>query len=1022
MPRKLKFKTKVKRFHKKYGKYFLKIGLPVLTIFSLVVPVFFVQALIVDETKVTYVTKPFKLSPANGYRDIGGQPTGAGSWNSSGKPGDYPESSCLPILATVKHTDANTGDVIMAMNYDYKHNGNPTDVVGFDHLEKVTTAATTVTNLNQLNFSLADFTAATSFKSAGADINAQVSGPYGGDGSLAENPAVAVNDTKRHYDVLLYNVPRDTEVYVLLCARLGPDSGEFPGGSMQVGAGNGHSNINPGDILLLPSITINGTVTSGTATSDQWTYTVNPAIGGQATYSSSSSHTISNISPDGRYAISASGPFGYTLTGISGTNCEAVGLTASTTVRAGDPAVDGICNFTFAPVSPNLTVTPTIINDDGGPATTADLALLIDGGGADFDTLTALAPGLHQVTPSITVPGYVRTIAGDCASDGSITLANGDNKICEVTFDDMPATLNVIKRVNNTYGGTKVSGDFMINVYQGGELPVSSFPGSLTAIAVDLNPGAYSVSEDAVSGYVGSLDDGCAGTIQNGEVRNCTITNSDIAPPPPGTGKVTVITNVTNNWGGLLAPADFTMEATGTPPVSLVSFPGVGASGQDVTFGLGPYNIFVSNRPDGYSLSMIGDDFNCVGNIAEGDIKTCTATFADVAGKLTVMVNVNGGTKNPGDFIVQITATNPSTSTFNGSGTGTLVQMNTGSYTAVANADGEYNMTSDNCSGSINLDENRTCTITETYNGSVTPPGPFVTTTGTINVVVNVTNDDGDNKVPGDFTVQVTAVNPSATTFSGSAGTAVTVDAGAYSVDALPVNVYAKNLSAECSGTIAAGETKNCTITEDDQLLIISDITTSTVSDTAVQVNWRTNHPATSRVVYGLVSVPNLPEFDQAGNYGYELSTTEDETLTETHSVIVTGLTPNTVYYLRPVSHGSPEVTGDEVSISTASTPVSSGGGTTYSSSYTSPSGGGSSAPPSTPAPVVIPLALAPQAVLGTKIEAPEEVAAPQAVLGFTTLPNTGGPSNVLAYAVFGLILQAAGIVAVKKASRLTKA
>src|SRR5207247_1404675 len=66
--------------------------------------------------------------------------------------------------------------------------------------------------------------------------------------------------------------------------------------------------------------------------------------------------------------------------------------------------------------------------------------------------------------------------------------------------------------------------------------------------------------------------------------------------------------------------------------------------------------------------------------------------------------------------------------------------------------------------------------------------------------------------------MKVTAGNPSQSSFAGSeSGTTVTVDAGSYSVDEDAVNGYTKTIGADCSGTIANGETKTCTITNDDQ-------------------------------------------------------------------------------------------------------------------------------------------------------------------------------------------------------------
>src|SRR2546421_7088065 len=66
--------------------------------------------------------------------------------------------------------------------------------------------------------------------------------------------------------------------------------------------------------------------------------------------------------------------------------------------------------------------------------------------------------------------------------------------------------------------------------------------------------------------------------------------------------------------------------------------------------------------------------------------------------------------------------------------------------------------------------------------------------------------------------VSATNVQPSAT-FPGAEapGTTVTLNAGSYSVNEAAVSGYTKTLGADCSGTIANGETKTCTITNDDQ-------------------------------------------------------------------------------------------------------------------------------------------------------------------------------------------------------------
>ena len=79
-------------------------------------------------------------------------------------------------------------------------------------------------------------------------------------------------------------------------------------------------------------------------------------------------------------------------------------------------------------------------------------------------------------------------------------------------------------------------------------------------------------------------------------------------------------------------------------------------------------------------------------------------------------------------------------------------------------------------------------------------------------------------------------------------------------------------------------------------------------NDASFTVTWKTNHSATSRVVYGTTSVNPV---GTAPNYGYPLSTVEDPTLVTSHSVTLTGLTEGATYYWRAVSSASPEVVGD---------------------------------------------------------------------------------------------------------------
>src|SRR5206468_12211193 len=108
---------------------------------------------------------------------------------------------------------------------------------------------------------------------------------------------------------------------------------------------------------------------------------------------------------------------------------------------------------------------------------------------------------------------------------------------------------------------------------------------------------------------------------------------------------------------------------------------------------------------------------------------------------------------------------------------------------------------------------------------------------GTLIVKKHVVAGSGGTKTASDFTLNVTGTNvlPSAS-FSGSeSGTTVTLNAGSYTVDENAVSGYVKTFGADCSGTIANGETKTCTITNSPQqaYVIVEKVVNKTHGGTA---------------------------------------------------------------------------------------------------------------------------------------------------------------------------------------------
>src|SRR5262249_2256459 len=116
------------------------------------------------------------------------------------------------------------------------------------------------------------------------------------------------------------------------------------------------------------------------------------------------------------------------------------------------------------------------------------------------------------------VNNYNQTTSGNCAGP----IAAGQTATCTVTNTAKPATLTVVKHVDNTQGGTASASDFTITVTGAGASP-STFPGSESGTPVTLQPGQqYSVTESGPTGYVESDSANCSGSLGPGGSATCT--------------------------------------------------------------------------------------------------------------------------------------------------------------------------------------------------------------------------------------------------------------------------------------------------------------------------------------------------------------------------------------------------------------------------------------------------------------------------------------------------------------------
>src|SRR5205085_2198671 len=155
---------------------------------------------------------------------------------------------------------------------------------------------------------------------------------------------------------------------------------------------------------------------------------------------------------------------------------------------------------------------------------------------------------------------------------------------------------------------------------------------------------------------------------------------------------------ITDN-GGTATAANFAMHVRRTGVTNdLAGGAGAESPGNTYTLTPGAYAVTESGGPAGYAES---DSAGCTGTLAYGDHPTCTLTNNDISPQLKVVkrvVNDNGGSKLPGDFTMNVTATNPSNGSFAGvndvsPNDGTTITLDAGAYSVAEGTHAGYAVT-----------------------------------------------------------------------------------------------------------------------------------------------------------------------------------------------------------------------------------------------------------------------------------------------------------------------------------------
>ncbi|MGW8185328.1 MAG: prealbumin-like fold domain-containing protein [Candidatus Moraniibacteriota bacterium] len=471
------------------------------------------------------------------------------------------------------------------------------------------------------------------------------------------------------------------------------------------------------------------------------------------------------------------------------------------------------CTITNNDQPASLTVIKHVINDNGGTAIAGDFTMNVTGTNVSDPSF----PGVESPGTTVTLnagsfsvdegpfSGYTKTTGNNCSG----AIANGENKTCTITNDDQPGTLIVKKEITNDNGGNNVCQDFSFNYGTG----LINFENDCQN-EFSVSAGVYTVTETAAAGYETTYNNCIGISVANGETETCTVYNNDVAP------SLTVIKKVINDDGGNETVDAFEIKMND----GLLSF-GAGVPNGDTT-------IYTSNpivvANTAYTLSekdltgyvegiwscktVTGAPVNHPVTLSEGQNVICEITNNDIAPSITLIkevVNNNGGTAGVNSFGLSVGGTVVN------SGQVYPVEANTPyAINEAGLASYEFVSITGNAKcpaalgGTVTLDEgeNITCTIKNDDKP------------GKLTVIKYVVNNDGGNLDSDDFTINVSGVSPSPASFPGSSsGTNITLNAGDYKVTENLIDGYIPNYSADCIGTIAIGENKTCTITNEDQ-------------------------------------------------------------------------------------------------------------------------------------------------------------------------------------------------------------
>ncbi|WP_454042419.1 prealbumin-like fold domain-containing protein [Cellulosimicrobium sp. Marseille-Q8652] len=401
------------------------------------------------------------------------------------------------------------------------------------------------------------------------------------------------------------------------------------------------------------------------------------------------------------------------------------------------------CTVDNEAIYPTLTLVKEVV---GGTASPEDWTLRAQGpssiggpSGSDEVTNREVRVGEYTLSEEGGPEGYRNdgwACEGAEVEGSTVTIDLADSVTCTVTnVGPVTPTVPTLTLVKEVVGGPATAADWDLTAT--GPSTVTGTTGQPGVSAVEVEPGAYTLTEDGPAGYDGAWSctgaaagDGSGGsvTVAEGEDVVCTATNT-------WAGATLTLTKLLE--GELFAqPEHWTLTATGGPdpdaPVT-VSGPSGSDAVTDAFVPAGDYTLV----EDGWSGFEAGP-WVCTGAPVTGDVVSigagadvvCTVTNTPLPSLLTLVKVVDGGPAAPEDWTLSATGPQPdgTAGTISGpSGSVAVTQVDVGEGVhALAESGGPPGYESEGwvCEGGllqaganvvVGADEDVVCTVTNTY-------------------------------------------------------------------------------------------------------------------------------------------------------------------------------------------------------------------------------------------------------------------------------------------------------------------